>query len=469
MSKALTAALVLAASSPATPSSAIGGFGRPRMFLEGPKEGETPAGGAPPAGGGTAVAEALATLTTEVKAVVKVGTTLDERMKLLEAEGAARKAEFEAFARKATKGAGLPGYDPKSIDDPEKRFSLRRAILYRQAKGGVSQITGEDTSKFVEHTLLNEYAAHVKTQTGTVASAGGFLVGTQMMPDLIEFLAPQAVAAAAGVPFVTGATGDEIVWPKELSAITVTRDGEVAVISPTDIEFGDVTLKRKRFSALTYISLSLLRQTAGKIQTIVERSMSRAIARRIDLDYFTGAGAGNVPLGVKNTNGIGTVDFNSPAIDYLGADQNVTDKLDGLVYKLKKGDAYMGRPTFFGHPGAIEKLRSTKDSTGQPVLYRPVNQSGQDTARDGAAALLGARLWGHPIFETTQLSGSGADTDLLLVNVEDSVILLWDSIEIAGSEHFSFDTGRIAIRALGFEDSALFRGASGAKAINWST
>jgi HK97 family phage major capsid protein len=464
------ATLALAALSPIRPGA--GAPGRCRVFGKSPEDDEA---------GGVAVATALATLTEEVKGAradtLKVGTDYTETKKRLDAIEAAleqRKKDIDAFiAKNSAPKVALPGYDPTGGGDPKKAFSLRRAMLLQCVDAsGRSKITGEDTTKFIEREVIAEYAIQQKTQTGTVAADGGFLVGVQLMPDFIPLLRAQAVATRAGVRLMTGATGNDIIFNKELTAIPVTRDGEVATITPSGLTFGDITLRRKRASALCYISRSLLSQTSGSIQNIVEQSMAKSAANRFDLDYFTGAGSANIPLGVKNTAGLLTVDFNSPAIDYLGADQNVTDKLDALVYKLKTNDSYLGRPTFFAHPQGGQALRSTKDANGRPILWTPTDLNGNDASQGGAAsvAITGqpGRLWGHNYFETTQLAGTGANGDLLLINVDDSIQVIWDAIEIAGSEHFSFDTNRLAVRLIAFEDSALFRGISAVSAINWT-
>jgi HK97 family phage major capsid protein len=470
VSKLSTAALLLAATSPIRPGT--GEPGRCRVFGEPPADDGAPGGAgaegleAPTAEGLKPLVDAVRTLSADVK-----GT--GDRLKSLEEARAQQAREIEALIKKHTVKQSLPGYDPLESDDPAKRFSMRRALIYRNAHASgspISKLTGEDTSKFIEHELINDYERHVKTQTGTVAQDGGFLVGVQMMPEFVSLLRAQPVAARAGVRFATGITGNDVVINKELTAIACTRDGEVATITPNDMSFGDITLRRKRLSALTAISRSLLAQTGGVIQTLVEQSMAKSAALRFDLDYFKGAGGANIPLGVVNTAGLLTVDFTS--IDYAGADQTTTDLLDQMVFKMKANDSYIGRPTFFSNPLGTQKLRTVKDANGNPILYVPTDMTGGDASQKGAAAVAGSGLpsilWGHPLFESTQLVGSGANSDLLLINTDDGLMLLWDTLEIAGSEHFYFDTNRMAVRLIAFQDSCQLRGISAVQATSWT-
>jgi len=374
---------------------------------------------------------------------------IEAQMKL---EREARTAEVNALQKALEAKAGMPGY--KAVGNPEKDFSLLRAI------GGHFKKWGDGTKQYPEYELVHEFAK-LKAQTGDVASEGGFLVSVQMLDRLIEELRPESVALTAGVEFLTGLSGNDVTIPKELGGITVARDGEVATISETNQAYGDFTLKRKRATAYTTISLSLLRQTAGKVQGYVERKMAKEMGLRFDLDFFLGAGAANVPLGILLAPNVGTVDFNSPAIDYAGADQNVTDKLDALIYKLKVANAYRGRVVFFCHPGASQKLRTVKDANGNPILVMVPDPMGQNGGNS-------QRLWGHPLFETTQLTGSGAGSHLICCNVDQCVMSLWDTVEIVSSEHVEFKTGKIGVRAIAFQDSGVFKGEAVAQATNWT-
>lgn len=373
---------------------------------------------------------------------------LEAQLKL---EREQRTAEVNALNDSLRVKAGLPGYKP--VGHPEKDFSLLRAI-----HGSHRGWAGE-TKQYPEYELVHELAK-VKAQTGDTASEGGFLVSVQMLDRLIEELRPESVALSAGVEFLTGLSGNDVTIPKELGGISVVRDGEVATMSETNQAYGDFTLKRKRATAYTTISLSLLRQTAGKVQGYVERKMAKEMGLRFDRDFFLGAGAANEPLGILLTPGLQTVSFGS--IAYAGAGQNVTDLLDQLIYKLKKANAYRGRVVFFDHPGATEKLRTVKDANGNPILVNV------PAPMDGHSGGNSQRLWGHLLFETTQLTGSGAGSHLIAANVDQCVMALWDTIEIVASEHVEFKTGKIGVRAIAFQDSGAFKGEAIASAASWT-
>lgn len=401
-------------------------------------------------------AAALVTVKDSVAEIRKAQAAADERH-------AQHQREIEALTKANQAKAGLPGM-PAPTGNPEKDFSLSRAIL-----GCVNKWGGE-FAKVPEREIVHEYHEHVlktvdaqtRSQLGGVDSAGGFLVSSQtMMGKFITELLASPVALAAGVDQLTGLTGGDVIIPGELGGISVVRGAEASTIASSEEAYKDFTLRRKQFQGLASLSVSILEQTNGQAMAFVQSKLAKKVDLRLDRDFFLGSGSEHQPIGIVNTPGAQTVSW--AGADFAGADQTATDLLESHIFKLKAENAYQGKVVWFCHPGVTQKLRTVKDSTGNPILYRPVDLMGKDAAL-AANFTIGSGfagfLYGHPLYETTQLTGSGAGSHLILCNVQDCVWAMWDTVKIAISDQFYFDTGKVAVRVIGWQDSGAYRGKS---------
>jgi len=375
---------------------------------------------------------------------VQLQGTTDELAKLRAAqaiESEQRKKEIDAVQAALASKAGLPGYKPTG--NVEEDFSIARAI-----RGHYARWTPESgTRDFPEFDLLKDYAGHIKGLDGTVASHGGFLVPATFLDRLVEELLPATVALQMGVENMTGLTGGDVVMPSEKGGTTVYRKGETQQGTQSAETYGDMTLRRKELIALTKLSNSLLNQTAGKARTYVQRKMARKIGLRIDKDFFIGAGSQFIPMGLVNVTGIKTVSWSG--VTFTGATQNISDKLEDMKRELKRVNSYRGRMVWVAHPDVFSKFRKAKDSQGRPIFFDA------NTAKDGQT-VEGQLFFGLPYFETTQLT-AGATATLLLVAVEDCLMGMWDTMEIAVSDSADgvFLSNELMVRAIAYQDSLL--------------
>jgi len=433
---ALSLLSLAAGLSPVRPGA--GEPGRCRAFGEPP--GDDPAAGAavadPPI-----TAKGLEALVQSIKDLAGDVKTVGPRLQKLEEADAQRARDVEAIVKTHQKRVGLPGYSPSG--NPDKDFSIARAI-----RGHYLRWTEESgTRQFPEFTLLNEYREHIKGMDGAVASHGGFLVPATFMDKLVEELLPATVALQMGVENMTGLTGGDLVMPSEKGGITVYRKGETQQGTQSAETYGDLTLRRKELIALTKVSNGLLNQTAGRARTYVERKMARKIGLRIDKDFFIGSGSQFIPTGISQVTGIKTVSWSG--VTFTGATQNITDKLEDMKLQLKKVNSYRGRMVWVAAPDVFAKFRKCKDSQGRPVFFDA------NTAKDGAT-VEGQLFYGLPYFETTQLT-AGNPATLLLVAVEDCLMGMWDTMEIAVSDSADgvFLSNELMIRAIAYQDSLL--------------
>ncbi len=373
--------------------------------------------------------------------------------------------EIKALAEVSKTQGGLPGYNPVDTDGRQK-FSLMRACM-----GHIEKWQGE-TKSYPEYELVHEYKKHLETMEKAgahsgIGDSGGLLVSTTMMPDLIAELEPNSVAIASGVELLDGLTGGNIMIPREEGGIVAYRKGEGLPITESYALYSQLELRPLELTARTRASKVLLMQTRGRIQTLLERQLARKIALKMDLDFFTGGG-GNTPVGILNATAPGSATTNWTSFDNSGGNNTVLELLEAMVEQIKIRNAYygFGEVMWFSHPSGFSSLRRSIDADGNRL--RGVFDSIMSDTANGVSQK--DRLYGHRYAETTQLA-AGATGDLLLMPVKAATLAIWDTLQIFPSEHAdgAFENNEIAIRAVTYNDSAIYRGDHLQRASNFDT
>lgn len=140
------------------------------------------------------------------------------------------------------------------------------------------------------------------TQPG---AKGGYLVNVANM-GFIDILRNRSVAVTMGARTVSGLVGNAAFSRKTGKASVTWQAGDGASVTASDQALGQLSMTPKTVTAITDISLQLLRQTSEDAEQVVMADLAADLA--IDgLDYavINGAG-GNEPLGIKNTTGVTT-------------------------------------------------------------------------------------------------------------------------------------------------------------------
>lgn len=410
------------------------------------------------------------TIDPEVAAFEKrVAEAVDTK---IEAKLAELRADYDRQLKAlATKrgAVGLPGYEPQASDDPSKCFSLNRAVL------GHLDGWGERTKGFHEYEIVNEYRSHMLSsghlsaiqKDGQVAGfgdKGGLLISASFMPGYLPALESNAVAAAAGVPVMNGITGGPLSLNRDEGGCVAYWPGERKAITSSDNDTSMLELRPHKMGILTYVSRELLVQTSGTARTWTQDNMARKGGRELDLQFFLGDGVSK-PTGILQAPSIGTTGFGSFASS--GASQTAKALLTAMETGLKTRDAYYGygAPTYFGHPNGFAQFREAIDANGQEIKF--FTATAANTAAGGVATDL---FHGHRYAETTHLTGSGANSHLILFPVEAALIAVWDAMSIMVSEHAqgAFAEGDLAVRAIMLVDSNILRGEFVQSATSWT-
>jgi len=149
-----------------------------------------------------------------------------------------------------------------------------------------------------------------RAQTAGSGTAGGFLVGTDHRDDLfIDSLRSALVTTRLGATVISGLTGP-VAIPRRDGSVTAEWIGENEDLTGSDQAFGQVSMTPRLVGALTELSRQLLLQTSNQIEALTRQDMAEVLARAVDISALNGNGVGK-PLGLLNTDGIGTMDMST--------------------------------------------------------------------------------------------------------------------------------------------------------------
>jgi HK97 family phage major capsid protein len=133
---------------------------------------------------------------------------------------------------------------------------------------------------------------------------------TTAVGDYIDSIKAATRAAQVGVQFVDGFKGDLLFPVNELDIPSQWVDEAHGTnLTQGSGGFGSRKLTKKTLTAQITISRQLLADSHLDVESIVINEVARNHALSVDTAVFAGSGTGAQPLGILNTAGIGTVDF----------------------------------------------------------------------------------------------------------------------------------------------------------------
>ena len=143
----------------------------------------------------------------------------------------------------------------------------------------------------------------------TTAGAGGQTVFTAA-GSLIELLRNAMQVVRLGAKVITGLVGGPVLFPKQLTAGTLTWVSETpgSDVTDSDLTTGSVSLSPKTAQASTAFSRQLLAQASLSVEELVRADLIAITAQGIDKAAIQGTGTLQ-PLGVLGTSGVGLVEI----------------------------------------------------------------------------------------------------------------------------------------------------------------
>ena len=192
------------------------------------------------------------------------------------------------------------------------------------------------------------------------ASAGGNLVATDLdAGSFIDLLRNASALDQAGATVLTGLTGN-VAIPRQSGAATAYWVAESG--SPTESQqtVDQVSLVPRTVAAYTDFSRRLMIQSSIDVENMVRSDLASVIALKIDAAGLYGTGSNSEPLGLKNTTGIGTVDFAAAAPTFA----EVVD----LESDVATANALLGTPVYLMNAAMRGNLKTTKKDAGSGIF-----------------------------------------------------------------------------------------------------
>jgi HK97 family phage major capsid protein len=295
-----------------------------------------------------------------------------------------------------------------------------------------------------------------KAMSMGTSSAGGYIVPTIYIAELIELLQAESVVISMGATVLNNLQGSPVQIPRQSGGATAYWVGENVAITSSDLTLEQVSMTPKKVGCLVKLSNTLLKLSNPSAEALIRRDIAVALALKIDLASLRGLGASYQPKGVNLQTGLGTV-----AIGTNGG--NITfDHLIDMEYELAADNALRGKLGYIFHPCIRRNLLKRKvdhytgQSTNQSYLIAPVTEQ------------VFQNWLGYPYKMTTQIpinltkAEGTALTEVYFGNWQELIVGQWGGMELMASQETSdaFEKDQTWVRVLQEVDIAVRHGES---------
>jgi hypothetical protein len=152
--------------------------------------------------------------------------------------------------------------------------------------------------------------ACLKAQNVTTATAGGFLVGTELAA-IVPALRSKSVAVSMGATVFENLRSNLGV-PTESTTSTAQWLTESGELTGSDATYSQMLLVPRRCASMATLSKQLLAQNSLGVELFVRDSLLRTVATALDKGAIAGVG-GAEPIGILNYEGTGSITFGATA------------------------------------------------------------------------------------------------------------------------------------------------------------
>lgn len=306
-------------------------------------------------------------------------------------------------------GRGL-GFDPRGADEGNRGGNEKADIgtrfgrvLLCIAAGGASQNGALD--------VLRKHYPNDKTVEKTLSasdfSAGGALLQTEFVREVIEFLRPASVVMASGPRVMTMSMGSLEV-PKINTGSVASYVGENQIGGITEPSFGNLVLVRKKLKAEIPVSNDVLRFAAVDADQIIRDDAVAAMAQRMDAAFIRDDGTSFTPKGLR---------FQVPSANVIASAGtntlvDIESELGQAELALRNKDIRFIRPGWLIGPRTERRLKTIRTGVNENYAFRD--------------EMNGGRLNGFPYKVTTQipedLGGGGNEAEVYFVDFSEVVV-----------------------------------------------
>jgi HK97 family phage major capsid protein len=247
---------------------------------------------------------------------------------------------------------------------------------------------------------------------GDIDTTGGFTLPGSLAAAVIDKARAQTVCLRAGAQTATMSDSEQVV-PRLSSDLTAYWVRENTTIPESNAEFERFLLTPKSLCVLGYCSIELL-EDARNFMGVVENSLGKAIATKLDQAMLSGSGASGEPTGIQNSGCTATAIAGGLTLDNLNTAITTIRQLNheptSVIFNPRTR-------------GAIEEI---KDGSG---VYTHGTRSYEDLEK----------------FSTTQLAISGGNTTCVMGDFSQLVLVMRNELRIEAFRSGGSAHGRDAV------------------------
>lgn len=295
-----------------------------------------------------------------------------------------------------------------------------------------------------------------------VDPSGGYLADHSQASFIVDRLRQQSVMLRAGVQVFT-MTGASLSIPVISQDPSTSWRGEGQALDTGDPQFRRVLATARKLVAYCVASREAVEDTSPLVGEVLSAQMTKALAEGLDYAMLEGAGAGNQPLGLRETPGIET-------ITTLGADGSVPASLDfaaDAIAQLIENGANPDEIVIVMHPRDWRNLLKIKLGTSynKSLLQSDVAGVGQAPVR----SLYGAPVWLTSLLSTDETRGNstGVTSSAYVFDRTQVAFVRRSDIRIERDASRYFDSDSFAFRGVLRGDFVVLNPAAVARVVGF--
>lgn len=301
----------------------------------------------------------------------------------------------------------------------------------------------ERMQPFLTAEQLRRLGASRRDMQAGVATAGGYLIGTELMgTSFIDSLRNSAVTMQLGT--VLGGLVGNVAIPRKTGSTTGYWIAEGQAPTESNVAIGQLFFTPRHVGAYTELTRQLLMQNSIDAEMIVRADIFDTLGLKVDSAAIKGGGSGE-PVGILSTSGIGDV-----ALGTNGGPPTWA-KIVECWTDVAGANALLDRLAWLTNAVAAGKLMTTQKVTGESAcLWDPEKL-----------------LMGYPAFISNNVPSDGTKgtgTDLsaqIFGNWNDLVFAMWDGLDVLRDPYGTHGlAGNVRIRVLQSIDIGLRHAAS---------
>ena len=321
------------------------------------------------------------------------------------------------------------------LADPSPRTAEAAAFELEVARAAQAKHSRSANGVLIPWEVLgSNRAAETPGQVVGTFGDGGALVGTDRLDaQFIDLIRNRSAFLNSGLTMLSGLEGN-VEIPKKLTSSQYYFVGENADVTNSKLTFGLVNMIPRTIGVRVPISRRMMIQSSPDVENLVRLDMAESVALGMDYTIGYGTGSNGQPLGIINTNGIGSVTFaggtakDFPASLGGGSALNCGDWGDyvDLETELAIDNLDAGSMRYYGNSVVRGALKQTLRASA----------AGSDYIMTDAGTVNGYQF---------TVSNQMQQNDVLFGNLADCVVGMWSGLDVVVDPYTQSASGQVIL------------------------